>query len=253
MDHVTTAEHAAPAEHAHAEHTQGFLRTYIFSVDHKVIGIQYAVTGLLFLLFGFTLMLLMRWQLAYPFQPIPHYRGLVGPVAGSGRRDAPRVLQSARRHARHHHGLSGCRAACRRRVWELRPAPPDWCARHGVPEAQHGELLVVFRRRRRHVRQLLCPRRRSELGMDVVSATLGDRHNRSDHVVARHGVAHHVVTPRFDQFHRDDCSASGTRAQLHAVAGLRLGAAGDVIPLAPRLSPARSRWRPAVDGPRRGH
>ena len=71
MDHVTTAEHAAPAEHAHAEHTQGFLRTYIFSVDHKVIGIQYAVTGLLFLLFGFTLMLLMRWQLAYPFQPIP--------------------------------------------------------------------------------------------------------------------------------------------------------------------------------------
>jgi len=31
---------------------QGFVRTYIFSLDHKVIGIQYAVTGLLFLLFG---------------------------------------------------------------------------------------------------------------------------------------------------------------------------------------------------------
>ena len=81
MDHVTTAEHAAPAEHAHAEHTQGFLRTYIFSVDHKVIGIQYAVTGLLFLLFGFTLMLLMRWQLAYPFQPIP----IIGAWLGQSR------------------------------------------------------------------------------------------------------------------------------------------------------------------------
>ncbi len=71
MDHVTTAEHAAHAENAHSEHDLGFLRTYVFSVDHKVIGIQYAITGLLFLLFGFTLMLVMRWQLAYPFQPIP--------------------------------------------------------------------------------------------------------------------------------------------------------------------------------------
>ena len=44
----------------------GFWRKYVFSVDHKVIGIQYAITGLLFLLFGFWLMMLMRWQLAYP-------------------------------------------------------------------------------------------------------------------------------------------------------------------------------------------
>ena len=64
---MTTTEQAAHAEHrhAHAHEDQGFLRTYVFSVDHKVIGIQYAVTGLLFLLFGFCLMMLMRWQLAY--------------------------------------------------------------------------------------------------------------------------------------------------------------------------------------------
>ena len=61
MDHVTTAEDAATADHAHEEHDLGFLRTYVFSVDHKVIGIQYAVTGLLFLLFGFMLMLVMRF------------------------------------------------------------------------------------------------------------------------------------------------------------------------------------------------
>ncbi|HEY3242152.1 MAG TPA: cbb3-type cytochrome c oxidase subunit I [Phycisphaerae bacterium] len=55
-----------------AHHPQlGFWRKYVFSVDHKIIGIQYAVTGLCFLLFGFCLMMLMRWQLAYPGQPIP--------------------------------------------------------------------------------------------------------------------------------------------------------------------------------------
>ena len=59
--------HDLPHDHAHEE--LGFWRKYVFSVDHKVIGIQYAVTGLLFLLFGFTLMMIMRWQLAYPGRP----------------------------------------------------------------------------------------------------------------------------------------------------------------------------------------
>jgi heme/copper-type cytochrome/quinol oxidase subunit 1 len=38
--------------------------TRVFSLDHKVIGIQYAITRMVFLLIGFTLMMLMRWQLA---------------------------------------------------------------------------------------------------------------------------------------------------------------------------------------------
>lgn len=48
-----------------------FWRKYVFSTDHKVIGIQYGITALCFLFFGFCLMLLMRWQLAYPGEPIP--------------------------------------------------------------------------------------------------------------------------------------------------------------------------------------
>ncbi|MEE1506797.1 MAG: cbb3-type cytochrome c oxidase subunit I [Candidatus Neomarinimicrobiota bacterium] len=44
---------------------------YIFSQDHKVIGLQYAFTALFFMLFGFALMMIMRWQLAYPGKPIP--------------------------------------------------------------------------------------------------------------------------------------------------------------------------------------
>ena len=39
--------------------------------DHKTVGLQYGVTALGFLLVGFLLMILMRWQLAWPGQPLP--------------------------------------------------------------------------------------------------------------------------------------------------------------------------------------
>jgi cytochrome c oxidase subunit 1 len=69
-----------PGEHD-THHEPGFWRQYVFSVDHKVIGIQYAVTGLLFLFFGFCLMMLMRWQLAYPGKALP----LLGAILGNAR------------------------------------------------------------------------------------------------------------------------------------------------------------------------
>lgn len=66
-----------PHTGAHAtHHEEGFWRSYVFSIDHKVIGIQYGLTALIFLLFGFCLMLMMRWQIAHPGQPVP----LVGPL-----------------------------------------------------------------------------------------------------------------------------------------------------------------------------
>ena len=57
--------HAGAHAHGHGE-PQGFIWKYVFSVDHKVIGIQYLITSFLFLLVGFAMMLLMRWQLAIP-------------------------------------------------------------------------------------------------------------------------------------------------------------------------------------------
>ncbi len=63
---------------------QPFFRTYVFSLDHKVIGIQYAITGLLFLLFGFSLMMVMRYQLAYPMTPVPFIGGLLSQANASG-------------------------------------------------------------------------------------------------------------------------------------------------------------------------
>jgi len=52
-------------------HKESFITKYIFSQDHKVIGIQYGLLSLFFLLFGFCLMMIMRWQLAYPDTPLP--------------------------------------------------------------------------------------------------------------------------------------------------------------------------------------
>ncbi|MXX77075.1 MAG: cytochrome C oxidase subunit I [Holophagales bacterium] len=69
--------HASPAHDEH-HHEQSFWRKYIFSTDHKVIGVQYSVTGLAFLLFGFVLMMVMRWNLAYPGEPIPFIGSLLG-------------------------------------------------------------------------------------------------------------------------------------------------------------------------------
>ena len=51
---------------------ENFFQKYIWSVDHKVIGIQYGITSLLFLLFGFSLMAVMRYQIAYPESVIPY-------------------------------------------------------------------------------------------------------------------------------------------------------------------------------------
>lgn len=69
------------SHHGHEE--LSFWRKYVFSTDHKVIGIQYGLTALTFLLFGFSLIMLMRWQLAYPQQPIPVIGGFLHSLFGS--------------------------------------------------------------------------------------------------------------------------------------------------------------------------
>ena len=56
--------------HGHDEELS-FIWKYVFSADHKVIGIQYALSALVFLLCGFSMMMMMRWQLAYPGEPLP--------------------------------------------------------------------------------------------------------------------------------------------------------------------------------------
>jgi len=61
--------------HAHAA-PQGFLRKYIFSLDHKVIGIQYICLALAAVFIGMFLSLLMRIHLIWPTASLP----LVGEI-----------------------------------------------------------------------------------------------------------------------------------------------------------------------------
>jgi cytochrome c oxidase subunit 1 len=75
-------EHAHHDDH-HGHHELGFWEKYVFSTDHKVIGIQYAVTGLAFLYLGFCLMMVMRWQLAHPGVAVPIFGGLLQSIFGS--------------------------------------------------------------------------------------------------------------------------------------------------------------------------
>ena len=56
-------------QHIHPEPTT-FLRKYVFSTDHKVIAKQFLWAGLLFLAFGGSLAMMIRWQWGYPGQPV---------------------------------------------------------------------------------------------------------------------------------------------------------------------------------------
>src|SRR3979490_786767 len=55
--HIIHAAHEAP---------KGFIRRYIFSLDHKVIGIQYYFLALFSVFLGMTLSVLMRIHMVYP-------------------------------------------------------------------------------------------------------------------------------------------------------------------------------------------
>ncbi|HEX2714894.1 MAG TPA: cbb3-type cytochrome c oxidase subunit I [Candidatus Acidoferrales bacterium] len=60
--------------HAHHPPT-GFIRKYIFSLDHKVIGIQYILLALFSVFVGMFLSLLMRIHLAWPNAKLPGFEG----------------------------------------------------------------------------------------------------------------------------------------------------------------------------------
>ncbi|GIX48118.1 MAG: cytochrome-c oxidase [Candidatus Tectimicrobiota bacterium] len=56
----------------HAEHErEGFVRHYIFSKDHKMIGRQFLFAGLVMLIVGGLLAMMIRWQLGWPETPLP--------------------------------------------------------------------------------------------------------------------------------------------------------------------------------------
>ncbi|MGA0093207.1 MAG: cytochrome C oxidase subunit I, partial [Chthoniobacterales bacterium] len=69
---VTTFVPESPADAHHDHHHKpNFFFTYIWSVDHKMIGLQYLWTSFVFLLIGGLLAMGIRYQLAYPGVEVP--------------------------------------------------------------------------------------------------------------------------------------------------------------------------------------
>ena len=70
MSTITADLHAH--DHSHGGHAHGsFWTTYVFSKDHKVIGIQFLFSTLIWFFIGGLLALGVRWQLAYPWSDMP--------------------------------------------------------------------------------------------------------------------------------------------------------------------------------------
>jgi cytochrome c oxidase subunit I len=67
---MSTHESAAQEAHAHAA-PQGFIRKWVFSLDHKVIGLQYYFLALAAVFVGMFLSLLMRIHLIWPTLALP--------------------------------------------------------------------------------------------------------------------------------------------------------------------------------------
>ena len=65
------SDHSENADDHHGHPELPFHKKYIFSTDHKVIGIQFLITTLLMLMVGGSLALGVRFQLAWPWRSVP--------------------------------------------------------------------------------------------------------------------------------------------------------------------------------------
>src|SRR5438034_10534482 len=75
---ATAHAHAGHADH----HELSFVRTYIFSTDHKMIARQFLFMGLFMMILGGLLALVVRWQLGWPETPVPGLGWLLKETGG---------------------------------------------------------------------------------------------------------------------------------------------------------------------------
>src|SRR5438270_12184575 len=78
--------------HRHPAPT-GFIRKYIFSLDHKVIGIQYILLALTAVVVGMFMSVLMRMNLSWPGTNWP-IRGMLLPQGAPGGLMTPEFYMS---------------------------------------------------------------------------------------------------------------------------------------------------------------
>jgi len=82
-DGMSVAATATHVEHVGHEKL-GFVRTYIFSTDHKMIGRQFLFLGLFMMILGGLMALMIRWELAWPETQVPGTRWIPEPFMTDG-------------------------------------------------------------------------------------------------------------------------------------------------------------------------
>lgn len=78
--------HDSHEAHGHDDHhEESFLSKYVFSTDHKMIGKQFLITGIIWAIIGGLFSVLFRLQLGYPETSFPVLEDLFGKWAAGGR------------------------------------------------------------------------------------------------------------------------------------------------------------------------
>jgi cytochrome c oxidase subunit 1 len=78
--------HDSHEAHGHDHHhEESFLSKYVFSTDHKMIGKQFLITGIIWAIIGGLFSVLFRLQLGYPEASFPILEDLFGKWAAGGR------------------------------------------------------------------------------------------------------------------------------------------------------------------------
>ncbi len=222
-----------------------------------MIGIQYGITALLFLFFGFLPDAGMRWQIGASRPGRPVRRQLLGRRFGNARTQAAggMMLRELYNALGAMHGtimvFLGDRAARVRRLRQLRDAAADRRAGHGVPALNMASYWTLFRRRRGDARELLRPRRRGAVRLDLLSAARHHRPTANGQTWWLIGMVFLITSSLLGavNFIATIIQLARQGPDLDAPAVLRLGAVRDRLPAAAGLPAARGRRRHAADGP----
>ena len=244
---AAVAAHKPGVAHEAHHETLGFWRKYVFSTDHKVIGIQYAITALLFLLCGFSLMMLMRWQLAYPGAALP----LLGSLLGEARMPGGTMLPDFYNELGAMHGtimvflgvVPLAVGGFGNFVVPLQIGAPDMA----FPRLNMASYWFLFLGGVTMLASFFVPGGAAQSGWTSYTP-LAILAPGPDRVAHRDDFPDHLVAARSDQLHHDHHPAPRQGPHVHAVPLLRVGAARDGVPAAPGLPAAGGCGGHAADG-----
>jgi cytochrome c oxidase subunit 1 len=82
--HDTAVSHGVHHDGDHGHHHQSFISKYVFSMDHKTIGKQFLITGIVWAIIGGLFSVLFRLQLGFPGQSFPILETFFGNWAKGG-------------------------------------------------------------------------------------------------------------------------------------------------------------------------